>query len=434
MTTLARGSKITPRSKGKSKPKKPAGRVTRAQYAGYETWLQFRDAYGLYLDEFSKNEDRSAYTQWLDGGIMGAYAFHQDAQNLNLEIAFSRLSTPRFIPAPEDASSRFPPHLYALDVVDLVDFTSEDVLQAWDYRAQSCGSQEAAAELLALYRVLNGDDEFYAGWITYLYHPDVLAIFNQVAEEGATTQAVMVDLEVLVAPDPIIETRHEPTEIALLRLAEIPDLTTDQLKSAWANRPDSFASLEAAAETLAILRSLNSTQPMKPTFRLMMDHELVRELEDSLSHEIQATTPSPTTELAMLKVDRRTVRTQVTVIRPGQGNFRATMLARYGGECCISGCRVDTLLEAAHIIPYRGDQSDDATNGLLLRVDLHRLFDAHLVTINPATLQVEVDRSVEDTGYQAFHGKRMFLYSPKPRVLFLESHYQAFKGASKRRH
>ncbi|MBK3453245.1 HNH endonuclease [Pseudomonas sp. MF6754] len=365
---------------------------------------------------------------------MGAYAFHQDAQNLNLEIAFSRLSTPRFIPAPEDASSRFPPHLYALDVVDLVDFTSEDVLQAWDYRAQSCGSQEAAAELLALYRVLNGDDEFYAGWITYLYHPDVLAIFNQVAEEGATTQAVMVDLEVLVAPDPIIETRHEPTEIALLRLAEIPDLTTDQLKSAWANRPDSFASLEAAAETLAILRSLNSTQPMKPTFRLMMDHELVRELEDSLSHEIQATTPSPTTELAMLKVDRRTVRTQVTVIRPGQGNFRATMLARYGGECCISGCRVDTLLEAAHIIPYRGDQSDDATNGLLLRVDLHRLFDAHLVTINPATLQVEVDRSVEDTGYQAFHGKRMFLYSPKPRVLFLESHYQAFKGASKRRH
>jgi len=316
MTTLARGSKITPRSKGKSKPKKPAGRVTRAQYAGYETWLQFRNAYGLYLDEFSKNEDRSAYTQWLDGGIMGAYAFHQDAQNLNLEIIFSRLSTPRFIPAPEDASSRFPPHLYALDVVDLVDFTSEDVLQAWDYRALSCGSQEAAAELLALYRVLNGDDEFYAGWITYLYHPDVLAIFNQVAEEGATTQAVMVDLEVLVAPDPMIETRHEPTETELLCLADIPDLTTDQLKSAWANRPDSFATLEAAAETLAILRSLNSTQPMKPTFRLMMDHELVRELEDSLSHEIQATTPSSTTELAMLKVDRRTVRTQVTSGQP----------------------------------------------------------------------------------------------------------------------
>lgn len=434
MTTLARGRKITPRYKGKSKPNKPAGRVTRAQYAGYETWLQFRDAYGLYLDEFSKNEDRSAYFQWLDGGIMGAYAFHQDAQNLNLEIIFSRPITPKFIHVPEVPRSTFPPHLYALDIVDLNDFTSEDIREAWDYRAESCGSQEAAAELLALYRVLNGNDEYYAGWITYLYHSDVLAIFNHVVEEGATTHEVMVDLEMLVEPDQMIETRHEPTETALLYLADIPDLTTDQLKSAWANRPDSFASLEAAAETLAILRSLNLTQPMKPTFRAMMDHELVRELEDSLSHEIQATTPSSTIELAMLKVDRRTVRTQVTVIRPGQGNFRATMLARYGGECCISGCRVDTLLEAAHIIPYRGDQSDDASNGLLLRVDLHRLYDAHLVTINPATLQVEVDRSLDDAGYQAFHGKRMFVYSPKPRVLFLESHYQAFKGASKRRH
>lgn len=57
------------------------------------------------------------------------------------------------------------------------------------------------------------------------------------------------------------------------------------------------------------------------------------------------------------------------------------MLERYGAECCITGCTVDTLLEAAHIIPYRGDQTNDVTNGLLLRVDLHRLFDAHLLSM-----------------------------------------------------
>lgn len=128
----------------------------------------------------------------------------------------------------------------------------------------------------------------------------------------------------------------------------------------------------------------------------------------------------------MLKVDRRTVRTQVSVIRPGQANFRGTMFARYGGECCISGCRVDTLLEAAHIIPYRGDQTDDVRNGLLLRVDLHRLFDAHLITINPVTLRVEVANSVDDAEYQALNGKRMFVFSPKPRILFLESHFLKF--------
>lgn len=433
MTTLTRGSKITPKSKVKSKPKKPNTRLPRPDYSGYESWVQFRVAYGHYLDGFSEDEHHSAYAQWLDGESMGAHAFPVGGQMLITEVFFSGRSTPRFVPKPEDLGTDFPTHLYALDVEDFVDFSCEDIFEAWQLRAYTCGSQEAAAELLALYRVLSGEDEFYTGATKYLYHPEVIAIFNQVAEVEATIQSVKIDLDQKVEPDPVIENRPDAEETALLWLTDVRDLTTEQLQAAWANRPDSFASLEAAAEALAILRSLKSNESIKPTYRLMMTHELVLELEDSLPHEIQTATPSPAVELAMLNVDRRTVRTQVTVVRPGQGNFRSIMLERYGGECCVSGCRIDTLLEAAHIIPYRGDQSDDATNGLLLRVDLHRLFDAHLVTINPATLQFEVALSVEDAAYQAFHGKRMFMFSPKPRILFLENHYQAFVAASKRR-
>lgn len=433
MTTLTRGRKITPKSKVKSKPRKPNARMARPDYRGYESWVQFKVAYGLYLDGFFEDENHSAYAQWLDGKSMREYAFPQGGQNLITELFFSGRSTPRFVPRPEDLGTDFPTHLYALDVEDFVDFTCEDILEAWQLRDYTCGSQEAAAELLALYRVLSGEDEFYAGATTYLYHPDVVAIFNQVAEVEATLQSVAVDLDHQIQPDSVIENRPYAEETTLLWLTDVRDLTTEQLQAAWANRPDSFASLEAAAEALAILRSLKSNESIKPTYRLMMTHALVIELEDSLPKEIQTATPSPATELAMLNVDRRTVRTQVAVVRPGQGNFRSIMLERYGGECCVSGCRIDTLLEAAHIIPYRGDQSDDATNGLLLRVDLHRLFDAHLVTINPATLQFEVALSVEDAAYQAFHGKRMFMFSPKPRVLFLENHYQAFVAASKRR-
>lgn len=432
MTTLARGRKTTPTSK--ANPKKPTGRLSRAQYAGYETWLQFKVAYGLYLDESTSTADHSAYAQWLDGGVLGSRAFHHDSQTLTSTINFSSLITSRPDTVLEEDLSTPPTHLYALDVEDIADFTGDDILLAWESRAHSCGSQEAAAEMFALYRVLIGDDEFYAGATTYLYHPDVLAIFTPIAEAEATIQKVLVDLEVVHVQNPVIDNLTEVVEGPVLSLADIRDLTTEQLKSAWANRPDSFASLEAAAETLSILRALNSGQPTNPTYRLMMDHELIQELEDSLPNERQVTAPSPTVELAMLKVDRRTVRTQVSVTRPGQGNFRASMLGRYGGECCISGCKVDTLLEAAHIIPYRGDQSDDATNGLLLRVDLHRLFDAHLITINPATLTVEVAKSVDDAGYQAYQGKRIFMYSPKPRILFLESHYQEFKASSKEHH
>jgi hypothetical protein len=431
MTTLARGRKPTPTSKATAKPKKPPGRLNGAQYAGYETWLQFKVAYGLYLDESTRTADHAAYAQWFDGGLLGSRAFHHDAQSLTSTINLSSLITTRTDSVIEEDFSTHPTHLFALDVDDLSEFAGEDVLKAWESRAYSCGSQEAAAEMFALYRVLIGDDEFYAGATTYLYHPDVLAIFTPTTEAEATIQEVLVDLEVVHVPARVIDTLQELVEAPLLSLADVRNLSIEELKSAWANRPDSFASLEAAAETLAILRSLNSAEPTKQPYRLMMDHELIQELEDSLPNESHASAPSATVELAMLKVDRRTVRTQVSVIRPGQGNFRATMLDRYGGECCISGCKVDTLLEAAHIIPYRGDQSDDATNGLLLRVDLHRLFDAHLITINPATLTVEVAKSLDDAGYQCYHGKRMFIHSPKPRILFLESHHQTFKESSK---
>lgn len=424
MTTLARGRKTTPTSK--AKPKKPTGRLSRAQYAGYEAWLQFKVAYVLYLDESTSTADHSEYAQWFDGGVLGSRAFHHDAQTLTSTINFSSLITSRPDTVIEEDLSTLPTHLYALDVEDIADFTGDDVVQAWESRAHSCGSQEAAAEMFALYRVLIGDDEFYAGATTYLYHPDVLAIFTPIAEAEATIQKVLVDLEAAHVQGPVIDTLPEAVEVPLLSLGDIRDLSTGQLKSAWANRPDSFASLEAAAETLAILRSLNSAQLEKSSYRLMMDHELIQELGDSLPSESEASAPSPSVELAMLKVDRRTVRTQVSVIRPGQANFRGTMFARYGGECCISGCRVDTLLEAAHIIPYRGDQTDDVRNGLLLRVDLHRLFDAHLITINPVTLRVEVANSVDDAEYQALNGKRMFVFSPKPRILFLESHFLKF--------
>jgi predicted restriction endonuclease len=55
-----------------------------------------------------------------------------------------------------------------------------------------------------------------------------------------------------------------------------------------------------------------------------------------------------------------------------------------GAKCIISGCNI----EAAHIIPYRNQDSHNIANGLLLRVDLHRLFDKYLLTIDPETRKV----------------------------------------------
>lgn len=327
-------------------------------------------------------------------------------------------------PAPEA-----PRHLYVLEVDDLLGFTEEDVLDSWAFRTQCCGSKEAASELYALFRVLNGDDQYYAGATAYLEHPEVLAVFTIPQSEELAIQAIDTATESAMglAPVPERQAEDERETIIGLSLADVRKLTAGPLKAAWDNRPESFASLEAAAETLSILRSLKSAEPTKPNFRTMMEHDLVQDLLDVLPLELAPVAPCPNVELNLLHTDQRTVRAQAAVVRPRQGNFRSSLFQRYGGACCITGCQIDTLLEAAHIIPYRGDQSDDVSNGLLLRVDLHRLFDAHLITMNPHTVAVEVCSTIEDAVYRAYHGKRLFKFSPKPRMLFLETHYATFK-------
>src|ERR1700722_13605652 len=67
---------------------------------------------------------------------------------------------------------------------------------------------------------------------------------------------------------------------------------------------------------------------------------------------------------------RRTI-----VQRRGQAKFRNALLEAYGSRCAISGCGALEVLEAAHICPYQGSATNHVTNGLLLRADIHTLFD-----------------------------------------------------------
>ena len=61
--------------------------------------------------------------------------------------------------------------------------------------------------------------------------------------------------------------------------------------------------------------------------------------------------------------------------------FRKNLIARYGARCAITGASVLEVLDAAHIRPVADLGGDHVDNGLLLRADLHRLFDAELLTI-----------------------------------------------------
>lgn len=94
--------------------------------------------------------------------------------------------------------------------------------------------------------------------------------------------------------------------------------------------------------------------------------------------------------------------------RQGQSAFRAKLLDAYGQCCAITGCSAVAVLEAAHIIPYRGEHTHRVDNGLLLRSDIHTLFDLGLLWITPAH-QVAIAPVLRGTEYEPLEGKALRL-------------------------
>lgn len=90
--------------------------------------------------------------------------------------------------------------------------------------------------------------------------------------------------------------------------------------------------------------------------------------------------------------------------RKGQSAFRDAILENYGHRCAAVGTRVSELLEAAHIQPYIDERSNHPQNGICFRVDLHRLFDAGLMTVS-ADGKIVVSSLLSTTNYSKLHGK-----------------------------
>src|ERR671932_588941 len=103
--------------------------------------------------------------------------------------------------------------------------------------------------------------------------------------------------------------------------------------------------------------------------------------------------------------DERQKRERAVVTRPGQKKFKHQLMKAYGGCCSITGCPVEAVLNAAHIIPYSGAKTDHPSNGLLLRVDINKLFDSYYLSINPKTHQIELAALLENSCYWELKGR-----------------------------
>jgi hypothetical protein len=117
-------------------------------------------------------------------------------------------------------------------------------------------------------------------------------------------------------------------------------------------------------------------------------------------------------------------------VRRGQPAFRAALLEAYERRCTITGCAVEDVLEAAHITPYLGSLTNHVSNGLLLRTDLHTLFDCGLLAIEPKTRTVVIANALKGSSYAKIAGK--VIRPPKnaasgPSTRNLEKRYRIFE-------
>lgn len=117
-------------------------------------------------------------------------------------------------------------------------------------------------------------------------------------------------------------------------------------------------------------------------------------------------------------------------VRRGQSEFRAALLRVYGPSCAVTGPCPAEALEAAHLRAFADHGRHRVEEGLLLRADIHSLFDDGLLTVDPDTLEVLVDpRLAAYADYVSRIGQQLKIPSNAPLDRnALRDHRQAARG------
>lgn len=91
--------------------------------------------------------------------------------------------------------------------------------------------------------------------------------------------------------------------------------------------------------------------------------------------------------------------------RRGHPAFRQQLLAAYEYRCAVTNFNAVDALEAAYIVPYRGKFTHHPSNGLLLRADLHTLFDLGKIAIDTRSMTVVVADDLLESSYKILAGR-----------------------------
>lgn len=122
-------------------------------------------------------------------------------------------------------------------------------------------------------------------------------------------------------------------------------------------------------------------------------------------------------------------KTAVVKARPGQQRFREEAMRRHNSRCVVTGYSVEEVLEAAHVIPHTGaPEFEVPENSLVLRRDIHALFDAHLIAIHPKSNKIVCAPCLEGSKYHKTLTGRLVDHKLAPKAL--DYQFQRFRSAT----
>ena len=123
--------------------------------------------------------------------------------------------------------------------------------------------------------------------------------------------------------------------------------------------------------------------------------------------------------------------TRTARARNGQAAFRASLLERFGAVCAFLGPMPAAVLEAAHLYSYAANGTHHTFGGLLLRRDVHRLFDLGQIVIDPTTLTLDVAPSTRAyPDYDKLHGQPLTVPVTKAHRKWIAEHWAMHRATT----
>ena len=111
--------------------------------------------------------------------------------------------------------------------------------------------------------------------------------------------------------------------------------------------------------------------------------------------------------------------------RRGQREFRFKLMEKFGEICAFSGEQPPQVLEAAHINSFAQTGEHHLNGGLLLRRDIHSLFDANLISVNPDSWKIQIAPRLQSfETYKPLDGRNLFVpEGSRPNIELVRSHF-----------